>query len=364
MTESVRFDDQTDLAVDRRSNAEQWLLATAALRPVYLIVLALLSVALIDAAINGGNLSTIIKTTSHQVYIMVQFAVPFLAAILLIRSYILAGRFGAVSHAAETLQQLFFSWTVILKALPVLAFSAFLAGFVHFKMRIPELGGYRWDDQLYALDKLIFGGMSGWEFFSPVYDVPLLVASFDFFYSLWIPIIFLFWCWMAYDARLPRLLRLQYLVTTVVTWVLGGNLVATVFGSVGPSFYGEIYAGQPDLFAGLQNRLSTVNASFPLLTSHLRDQLLHVYFHPGANVVGGISAMPSMHNAQAAILVLTALQLNRWLAAGMAVFGVLIVTGSIILGWHYASDSLAGMLIALSVWHASGYLLRRYSPAR
>lgn len=359
MTNGIGFGDQIVSAMNRRQNAFEWPPTVAALRPAYVIIGALLSAALMDSAIHGGNLVTILRVVWHQVYIMVQFAVPIMAAVLLIRSYILVGRDGAVSHAATTLRRLFFSWTVIFKALPVLAFAAFLAGFVHFKMRIPDLGGYRWDDQLYALDKLIFGGVSGWEFFAPVYNWPALVASFDFFYSLWIPGIFVFWCWMAYNSRLSLQFRQQYLVSTVLTWILGGNLLATLFGSVGPSFYGAIYVGQPDLFTGLQDKLSAVNASYPLLTFHVREQLLNAYFHPGTNVVGGISAMPSMHNAQAAIFVFTAMRINKWLTTAMAIFGTIIVSGSIILGWHYASDSLAGLLIALMVWHATGWALRR-----
>jgi membrane-associated phospholipid phosphatase len=336
---------------------------SAAFLPAYILIAALFAAAIVDTGINGGALLASLQVVGDLVFILVQFAVPILAALLLISSYRAVGREEMVSHAAGRLRQIVFSWHVVHRVLPVLSFVVFLACFVHFKMRIPDIGGFRWDDQLYAFDRMIFGGKSAWEFLAPVYDMPMLVSALDKLYSLWIPGIFVFWCWMAYDKRLPMTLRQQYLVATVATWVLGGVVLGTMFGSVGPCFYAMIYTSQPDLFAGLIQKLSAINADHALIAIPVKEQLLDAYQNPGKDVVGGISAMPSMHNAQATIFVLTALRINKWLTLATALFGAVIVSGSVILGWHYASDSLAGMLIALIVWHVSGYLLRRYAPA-
>jgi membrane-associated phospholipid phosphatase len=332
--------------------------------PAYVLIALLFAAALADAIVNGGALRAALRVTGELVFILVEFAVPVMAAILLITSYRAAGREEMVSHAASRLRQTLFSWHVVHRVLPLLSFVVFLASFVHFKMRIPDIGGFRWDDQLYALDRVIFGGKSAWEFLAPVYDMPRLVSALDKLYSLWIPGIFVFWCWVAYDKRLPMALRQQYLVTTVATWVLGGVVLGMVFGSVGPCFYGMIYASQPDLFAGLIQKLAAINVSHALVAIPVQQQLFDAYQHPGVDVVGGISAMPSMHNAQATIFVLAALRINKWLALAMALFGAVIVSGSVILGWHYVSDSLTGMLVALTVWHSSGFLLRRFSPVR
>jgi membrane-associated phospholipid phosphatase len=335
---------------------------TAVFLPAYILIALLFAAALADATVNGGAMRAVLQVTGGLVFILVEFAVPVMAAILLITSYRAAGRGEMVSHAAGRLRQMLFSWHVMHRVLPLLSFVIFLASFVHFKMRIPDIGGFRWDDQLYAFDRMIFGGKSAWEFLAPVYELPRLVSALDKLYSLWIPGIFVFWCWVAYDSRLPMALRQQYLVTTVATWVLGGVVLGTVFGSVGPCFYGIIYAGQPDLFAGLVQKLAAINIDHALVAIPVQQQLFDAYQHPGVDVVGGISAMPSMHNAQATIFVLTALRINRWLALVMALFGAVIVSGSVILGWHYVSDSLTGMLVALTVWHSSGWLLRRFSP--
>lgn len=336
---------------------------TAAFFPAYVLIGLLFLAALMDSAISGGALRAALQITGDLVLILVQFAVPVLVALLLYSSYRRAGREEMISDAAERARSVLFSWHVLHRVLPVFAFVVFLASFVHFKMRIPELGGFQWDDAFHEMDKVLFGGQTAFEFLAPVYEFPLLVSVLDKMYSLWIPGIFVFWCWVAYDARLPMALRQQYLVATVATWTLGGIVLATVFGSVGPCFFGDIHAGQPDPFAGLVDKLRAINDSYPLVALPVQQGLLDAFRHPGVDVVGGISAMPSMHNAQAAIFVLIALRLNRWLVLGTTLFGGVIVSGSIILGWHYAVDSLAGLVIALVVWHASGFLLKRFQSA-
>jgi membrane-associated phospholipid phosphatase len=136
-----------------------------------------------------------------------------------------------------------------------------------------------------------------------------------------------------------------------------------LFGSVGPCFYGEVYPALPDLFAGLTAKIAAINLSHPLIAIPVQAQLFEAFQHPDVNVVGGISAMPSMHNAQATIFVLTALRLNKWLAVAMAMFGAIIVSASVILGWHYAVDSFAGMALALGIWKLSGWLLPKFTAA-
>lgn len=337
---------------------------TAVFMPAYAIIGALFVAALIDSAINGGALRASMQITAGLVMVLVQFAVPVLVGLLFYKSWKAVGREQMISHAAELASRTLLSWHLIHRVLPVVAFTLFLASFVHFKMRIPDIGGFQWDQTFADMDAALFGGLQAFEFLAPVYQMPWLISALDKLYSLWIPGIFVFWCWVAYDGRLPMALRQQYLVTTVVTWVFGGAFLATVFGSVGPAFYAQIYPALPDIYAALTAKIGAINATHPLFAIPVQTQLFEAFQHPDVNVVGGISAMPSMHNAQATIFVLTALRLNKWLTAAMAMFGAVIVSGSIILGWHYAVDSLAGMALAIVVWKLSGGLLGKYAPAK
>ena len=68
----------------------------------------------------------------------------------------------------------------------------------------------------------------------------------------------------------------------------------------------------------------------------------------------GISAFPSMHNAVAALLALAAWRVSRPLGAAMTLFAVMILAGSVHLGWHYAVDGYAGILVAVVCWRLAG----------
>ncbi len=337
---------------------------TSVFLPAYILIAILFFAALIDSTINGGALRASMQITANLVMVLVQFAIPVLVGLMLYKSWSTVGREQMISHAAETASRTIFSWHLVHRILPVVAFTLFLASFVHFKMRIPDIGGFRWDGTFAAMDAALFGGQQAFEFLAPVYDMPWLISALDKLYSLWIPGIFVFWCWVAYDGRLPMALRQQYLVTTVVTWVFGGAVLGTAFGSVGPVFYAQIYPALPDIYAALTAKIAAINATQPLIAIPVQTQLYEAFQHPDVNVVGGISAMPSMHNAQATIFVLTALRLNKWLTVAMTMFGAVIVSASVILGWHYAVDSLAGMALALVIWKLSGWLLAKYAPAK
>ncbi len=337
---------------------------TAVFMPAYLLIAILFAAALVDSSLNGGALRAAMQITGGLVWALIQFAIPVLIALLFYRSYRAVGREQMISHAAEQATRTLFSWHLIHRILPVVAFTVFLASFVHFKMRIPDLGGFRWDETFAAMDQTLFGGQHAFEFLAPVYEMPWLISALDKLYSLWIPGIFVFWCWVAYDSRLPMALRQQYLVTTVVTWVFGGAVLGTVFGSVGPVFYAQVYPALPDIFGALTAKIAAINATHPLIAIPVQTQLFEAFQHPDVNVVGGISAMPSMHNAQATIFVLTALRLNKWLTVAMALFGAVIVSASVILGWHYAVDSLAGMALALLIWKLSGWLLPKFTASQ
>jgi hypothetical protein len=71
---------------------------------------------------------------------------------------------------------------------------------------------------------------------------------------------------------------------------------------------------------------------------------------------GGISVMPSMHNAQSLIFVLLAMHLSRGVQIGAAVFTLAIFVGSVHLGWHYMVDGLVSFALVPPIWWLAGKL--------
>jgi hypothetical protein len=73
----------------------------------------------------------------------------------------------------------------------------------------------------------------------------------------------------------------------------------------------------------------------------------------------GISAMPSVHNALAALFAMASFKLNRiagWLLTFYAAF---IWIGSIHLGWHYALDGIVAIALTFGIWHVCGRIADR-----
>lgn len=133
--------------------------------------------------------------------------------------------------------------------------------------------------------------------------------------------------------------KAQLIVAFMLTWAIG-MLFAYLFSSAGP-----LFTGRYDVAIAPRS----VRVPAELLWAN--------YTQKGALLGGGISAFPSLHVAIAAWfgLVLRA-RGAPWLGAA---YGFAIFACSIILGWHYAADGIAGAAVALLAYYLAGYWLIR-----
>jgi hypothetical protein len=87
--------------------------------------------------------------------------------------------------------------------------------------------------------------------------------------------------------------------------------------------------------------------------------LWSLYLSDTPGIAKGISAMPSLHVAIAALNAIVLYKFSK--AAG--VFGLLylavILVGSVHLGWHYAIDGYLSILAVAVIWWATGWALAR-----
>ena len=160
-------------------------------------------------------------------------------------------------------------------------------------------------------------------------------------------------------VALRRALILAYLTT----WAIGGNLVAWLFASGGPCYLEHLTGNAA--YRPLLERLASIHAQTPLAAVSLQSALLHCADTPGACFATGISAMPSIHLAFATITALYWARFGRWAAVAGVLFVVSVQIGSVVLGWHYAIDGYAGILLGLLVWWAVRPVatFRPHSPA-
>jgi hypothetical protein len=196
----------------------------------------------------------------------------------------------------------------------------------------------------------------------PVLATPAMTLFLDVIYSSWVPMVFLFWAGALVSTRVSESLRIRYWTATIASWVLIGLFMATFLSSAGPCFFSEIVPDMVDPYAGLRAYLSDVSATYPLGSALTKEHLWQSYVGQHS-LPGGISAMPSMHNAQAALFVVFAYSIDRRLGRVTLAYAALIFVGSVHLGWHYAVDGIVGVAAALGVWSVCGALLSRKGEA-
>src|SRR5262249_32546583 len=157
--------------------------------------------------------------------------------------------------------------------------------------------------------------------------------------------------WQMGSLKRPRL-RMQFFLTFVLLWALLGNVAATLLSSAGPVYYGRI-TGLADPVTPLMGYLHAHSAVSPLWALNVQNMLWASYTQHGLAILGGMTAMPSMHIATCTSFALVAFGVNRRLGWLFAAFAVIVQVGSVHLGWHYAIDgyvaAVGTVLILLAV---------------
>lgn len=260
------------------------------------------------------------------------------------------------------LRDKFFTIERIATALPVLLLMPiFCSAFTLLKVSITLFNPFVWDVRLDAFDRWLHGGYAPWELLQPMLGTPAITQGINFLYNFWVFILWFVWVWQAFSLRDPRL-RAQFFATLVLVWMLFGNLLAVVFSSAGPCYFGRV-TGLPDPYAPLMDYLRGANQVAHVWALQVQDYLWASHAESTIGLGGGISAMPSMHVAMAVLLALLFWRSNRILGLAGALYALLIQIGSIHLGWHYAIDGYLGAAATLAIWYAVGWLGRRRSAS-
>ncbi len=247
-------------------------------------------------------------------------------------------------------------------ALPPLLFLLLFGGtFTLLKAAIPELHPFTWDPVFERWDRWLHGGVAPWELLQPILGAPVVTSAVSWGYNLWFFFLSLTWVWQCFSLRNPGL-RMQFFYTVVASWILLGNIAAIFFASAGPCYFGRV-TGLPDPFLPLMTYLADADRSFRVWAIGAQEILWSNFRHRQLSLGAGISAMPSMHLAMATVFALVGWRTARWLGIGMTAFFVLILVGSVHLGWHYAIDGYAGALGAIAIWWVAGRLVRITLPA-
>lgn len=262
----------------------------------------------------------------------------------------------------------FLSRERMLLALPVLAaWPVVIVSFSLTKALIPAAVPFYLDPFLHAADRMIHFGHDPWALLQPVLGHPLVTYIIDRLYALWLFVTY-FAVLLQITSTKDRRLRLHFLMSSMLAWMLLGGLAATLLSSVGPCYYGDVVGSEP--YAPLMEylrgavpgtRLGILGFGFTpeLIAVRVQDMLWESYQEGDFGFGRGISAAPSMHVASTWLVARMLQAYGRWAAiAGWGFFGVILV-GSVHLGWHYALDGYLSIAGAWALWRLTGWLLDR-----
>lgn len=261
--------------------------------------------------------------------------------------------FALFLHAvANRSERAWYSSSKIIGALLVgLLAPAVIGIYSAWKQALAVVVHYDWDPVLHRVSLALYGAPE-WTYFSALYKYPLLIRAVDWFYFVgWGVATTATIVSIAWSDR--RILRLQVLLATVLSWAVLGSLGAGLFASGGPVFY-HLFVSGPDPYEPLHAALARTPG---LLSLEIQSYLSHAWQMNNWQALTGISAMPSLHVAQGC---LTALLLNQSASRLLRTSGWLyllgLFLGSVILGWHYAVDGLVSITVVAIIWQISRWV--------
>ena len=232
-------------------------------------------------------------------------------------------------------------------AIGVIVARMVLVNAVAWKYGIPIMSGFRFDVELMAVDRWLHGGLQPWRWLGALLTRPTLVAV-DRFYAAWY---FAFVFVVIREAWAPPSSRqARFFGAFALVWI-AGSILAVLIPSAGPIYYARLTGDSAPY-----GQLATALHVGPLLATTLQRNLWLAYSQGGTGLVKGIAAFPSLHVAMPALYMVSARGVReRWL---WAVFLMLTLVGSIVLGWHYAVDGYAAILLSVCCWWLAGYLIK------
>ena len=200
------------------------------------------------------------------------------------------------------------------------------------KLAIPLLHPRLFDRELWHIDAVMFFGHSPNIFFLTIFSSVL--PFFDWTYAnVFIASINIASIFFLSDPE--RRIRIGFMNSNTLMWIVGAWLYVLV-PSLGPAYR------FPQVWLPLSAMLTHTQGLQHLLMTNYQ----HVLRNEAVNVFLGIAAFPSLHVAFEFLVWLWVRRVWRAGAILFAIFTVIIFLGSVVTGWHYLIDSLAGLALA------------------
>lgn len=225
----------------------------------------------------------------------------------------------------------------------LMGLMVFQGSFTSIKNVLPLLNeGFPYDQIQADIDAAIHFGTDPWILLHQLAGTEVAKKLIEVNYNIvWFVLCF---GTLFYVCTSPRAgaVRTRYVIMFMLVWVVCGNVIAGLFLSAGPAFYGNV-TGDDARFGEM---LLFLAGSEPAQSSaHNFQQYLWSLHETGkAGFGSGISAFPSVHVALITMNALFAAEGSKKLGMVAAMYSAIIIVSSVYLGWHYAIDGYASVI--------------------
>jgi hypothetical protein len=208
------------------------------------------------------------------------------------------------------------------------------------------------------IDRWLHFGVDPWRWLLAIGESDALRAALEWNYNVaWFALVFGALFFVATSPAAAGI-RTRYVAMFMLVWVVCGNVLAGLFLSAGPAFFGFVTGDEARFAEQLAFLARGADGSHSAAAYQAYLWSLHASGQSGFG--SGISAFPSVH---VALVAMNAFFLaERWprLAIAAWAYVALIVASSVYLAWHYAIDGYVSILVV----GAMHLVMRRLLPGR
>ncbi|MES0177189.1 phosphatase PAP2 family protein [Mesorhizobium sp. M0025] len=206
--------------------------------------------------------------------------------------------------------------------------------------------GFPYDRALADIDAYLHFGTDPWRWLYVIGKHDWVRESVGWNYDmLWFIICYSMLFFMVTSPRTTHLKR-RYVLSFMVVWVVVGNILAGLFMSAGPAFYGYVTGDVPRFGEQLSFLAQSPSAS----SAAVYQQYLWTLQTEGVTgLASGISAFPSVHVALITLNAVYTWEYDQRLGAIAFLYVAFIVASSVYLGWHYAIDGYAAVALTIAL---------------